>query len=88
MKLNCKKCDKAIIVGAFNRPDFIGRIVSVVDGPRLNRRRNVYYWKVDIDLDGHSGVADKHLRPLRDSDGEDETLTWAGKPEKKEKETT
>lgn len=26
-------------------------------------------------------AADKFLRPIRDNDGEDETLTWAGKPE-------
>ena len=26
-------------------------------------------------------VEDKFLRPIRDNDGEDETLTWAGKPE-------
>ncbi|WP_157839639.1 hypothetical protein [Comamonas testosteroni] len=25
---------------------------------------------------------DKYLRPIRDHGGEDETLTWAGKPEK------
>lgn len=26
-------------------------------------------------------AADKFLRPIPDNDGEDETLTWAGKPE-------
>lgn len=25
-------------------------------------------------------VQDAHLRPIRDNDGEDETMTWAGKP--------
>lgn len=25
---------------------------------------------------------DRYLRPIRDQDGDDETLTWAGKPEK------
>lgn len=25
-------------------------------------------------------VDDKYLRPIRDNDGEDQTLTWAGKP--------
>ena len=26
-------------------------------------------------------AGDHHLRPIRDQDGQDETLTWAGKPE-------
>lgn len=29
-----------------------------------------------------SSVADEHIRPIRDQDGDDETLIWAGKPEK------
>ncbi len=29
-----------------------------------------------------TGCADDALRPIRDNDGEDETLTWAGHPEK------
>lgn len=28
----------------------------------------------------HAGAFDRSLKPLRDKDGEDETLTWAGKP--------
>lgn len=27
-----------------------------------------------------AAIQDRHLRPIRDQDGEDETLTWAGKP--------
>lgn len=30
----------------------------------------------------YATVFDKYLRPIRPSEGEDETLTWAGKPEK------
>ena len=30
-------------------------------------------------------LSDAHLRPLRDSDGEDETFQWAGKPQEEVK---
>jgi hypothetical protein len=30
---------------------------------------------------GNAWVDDRELRPIRDNDGDDETLTWAGKPE-------
>lgn len=30
----------------------------------------------------YAACGDKWLRPIRDNDGEDETLRWAGKPQK------
>lgn len=38
-------------------------------------------WHVNRSIGGQTEVADFRLRPIRDNDGEDETLTWAGKPE-------
>lgn len=34
-----------------------------------------------IEWSGEVLISDKNLRPIRDQDGEDETLQWAGKPE-------
>lgn len=76
-----KAGDIAIVVGSFNKKDHIGRVVTL---------RECFFsgfykckaWKVDIDLGGPIGIAEKHLRPIRDQPGEDETLTWATVPHK------
>lgn len=101
MKLNCKPGDLAYITKS-GSPN-LGKIVTVIekfDG-RLSSTGRAYErvenaWIVEggglvipgklTPVPWHM-VQDKYLRPIRDSDGEDETLTWAGKPERKEKET-
>lgn len=54
------------------------------------------WWEIDVSLNcidanlkqkiinttGLYFAPDSHLRPLRDQDGKDETLAWAGKPKK------
>ena len=86
--MNCKPGDLAVIVRSFagnegkivrcievvQSHDFSG--LSVLGGPR---------WLIDrpvpLLLCGFTRtVADAALRPIRPNDGEDETLTWAGKP--------
>ena len=88
MKLNCKTGDLAIVVESDLGNE--GKIVQCIKfiGDIAQRDSNgnietVPMWEVDRDLDGEGGneIADYQLRPIRDSDGEDETLTWAGKPE-------
>lgn len=37
-----------------------------------------YSWSKPGD---RQAIYDRYLRPIRDNDGEDETLTWAGKPQ-------
>jgi hypothetical protein len=82
--MNCKPGDLAVVVAADN-PENIGRIVLV-----LGQAHRPGTWV--IRYHGHPGVTavgpcwepwtyDYELRPIRDNDGEDETLTWAGKPE-------
>ena len=76
MKLNCKPGDLAVIVGGVC-PQFFGHVVTVI------KRCDVYPDSWDTDppkyLDGFRlpmSIADKTLRPIRDNDGEDETLQW------------
>ena len=76
--MNCKPGDLAIIVAAASQKQHIGKIVkclSVYDGDA---------WNTDPELKGVSGRCcawyDAHLRPIRDTPGEDETLQWAPVP--------
>lgn len=76
--MNCKPGDLAVNVGGL--PHCRGRIYVVLrpyDG-HVFRRENAWW----CDWRGQEvHVCDEHLRPIRDQDGEDETLSWAGKPE-------
>lgn len=72
--MNCKPNDLAVCVNSHEYPELIGRIYRVVkplDGG----------WLTDPPqfVPGYVLPAvfhDSTLRPLRDSDGQDETLTW------------
>ncbi len=78
--MNCRPGELAFVVGG-NFHEHRGRVVSVV------RPSPVWAdsWVTNPVLRAPDGVPvdylDSHLRPIRDNDGEDETLTWAGKPE-------
>lgn len=84
MKLRCRPGDLAVLIKGQN----IGVLVDVLN---LNDDE-IGFWDViphsacrGHDRDVSAGeiclAHDSKLRPLRDSDGEDETFTWAGKPE-------
>lgn len=81
MGLNCRKGDIAIYVGV--DPMCLGRIFKCVEYFEIN---SIPGWVVDqILIDPSDGLAwpgiqDRALRPIRDQPGDDETLTWAGKP--------
>jgi hypothetical protein len=91
--MNCKKGDLAIRVSnAIHGLVPVGAIVTVVEyiGGCTNVLTGEYICDVwEIEWNGQRtglfnaplGASDAELRPIRDSDGEDETLTWAGKPE-------
>jgi hypothetical protein len=92
--MNCKPGDMAVVVNTRHNHELLGRVVDVV-GPtcigelfvarifgqevlQMDRGRFLsWVVKNGDDCWLHS---DHSLRPLRDNDGEDETLTWAGKP--------
>ncbi|AXF52864.1 MAG: hypothetical protein [Bacteriophage sp.] len=77
MKLNCKPGDLAIHINACN-PENIGAIVHVIEYAGFNNGSHEWW----TEGNGPGDIScDEHLRPIRDQDGEDETLTWAGKPE-------
>lgn len=63
-----------------------------IDGVLFDRASDGPSWVVDPPLESEFVVGavgstqcfvceDRHLRPIRDNDQQDETLTWAGKPQ-------
>jgi hypothetical protein len=80
--MNCKQGDLAVIVKVLNpkNSQIIGKIVRCIE-PVVSWD-NIAGWAVDPPLSFAIGVADENLRPIRDNDGEDETLQWSPVPTK------
>lgn len=81
--MNCKPGDLAVIVSAPKEiQNQIGKIVETVK--LLPNWEGIPCWQIKNPFRDRfgicEGIADKDLRPIRDNDGEDQTLTWAGKP--------
>lgn len=88
--MNCKPGDLAVIVRStcgnegkivrcvslFFHPGFLQPDFSIVAGPAWVVEPPVVGWCGDV----LPGVRDALLRPLRDSDGEDEVLRMVGRP--------
>lgn len=100
MNLRCKQGDIAIIVKS-DYPENLGKIVTCEEYVGTPSVHNYVgrtwatphqYWKIDqsilvsSDLIYLPYIQDSQLRPLRDSEGQDETLMWKPVP-KSEKET-
>lgn len=90
--IRCKVGDLAVVVRS--DADNLGRIVRCVRllgdfwwcDAQGGGARIAATWEIDVPLRGADGtvsreIADDQLRPLRDSDGDDEMLRIAGKPE-------
>ena len=95
MKMNCKKGDLAVIVRSDAGNE--GKIVRCLRyEPWFSQRvgeppRWIESWLIDKPLFGWAGdvthhIEDYKLRPLRDSDGEDEVLRLVGKPRNERQE--
>ena len=94
--MNCKQGDLAIFVKGKKNSGRIVKCLKFIpeDGFCSNGfPASRDGWEVDIDIaqkDSVTGIKmpsaryapDDCLRPIRDLDGEDETFTWAGKPQK------
>ena len=80
--MNCKQGDLAVIVRGSAFQKYIGHVVQCV----TLRCTDPAMWAIDRSLDGDQiawiMVPDSCLRPLRDSDGEDEMLRIKGKPQR------
>ena len=79
--MNCKPGDLAVIVVG----RLAGVVVRVTSFDPIPSPDGAVFWLYEgeaIALDGerYESLRDSVLRPIRDNDGEDETLTWAGKP--------
>lgn len=88
--MNCKQGDLAIVV--FSHCGNEGRIVRCIRMLRWDEKAELGFdpswpmWEVDTCLmdtwgDESRTAVDAYLRPIRDSEGDDETLTWVGRPE-------
>ena len=77
--MNCKPGDLAIVVSE-QSPQHTGKVVTVVRA----FDRNSWICTPWLRTTRGQPIAwcDCALRPIRDNDKEDETLTWAGKPAK------
>ena len=88
--MNCKQGDLAVVVRSVcGNEGKIVRCLRYVRGMELGIDgcwHECDIWETDTVMPGWTGalgksIADSQLRPIRDQDGEDETLTWAGKPQ-------
>jgi hypothetical protein len=91
--MNCKPGDLAVIIWTKAYPENIGALVRVVrESPNGPNPVHGFQWSCEalhpvrssrgVMQPGQEGaMPDKFLRPIRDNDGEDETLTWAAKPQ-------
>ena len=88
MKLNCKQGDLAVIVRSTVNPQTVGMIVqcvkykpSPIAGPAWEIDRSVApHVQIGMFIHAADWIRDANLRPLRDNDGTDETLTWRDVP--------
>lgn len=89
--MNCKQGDLAIITAPGLNSGRIVRCLAPLGRFLTNTSRGAhidFWWRIDISLPSFDGTDwsrecnDSVLRPIRDNPGADETLTWAGKPEK------
>lgn len=84
--MNCKPGDLAVIVKSSAGNE--GAIVKIVEFVGKVQGWGGYdRWRIDRKLKGDRGnltdtARDWNLRPIRDNDGEDETLQWAPVPVK------
>ena len=91
--MNCKQGDLAVIVESAYGHE--GKIVKCLDmyvgystyrGKRSHSPSEAIVWLIDVTLqkgdEANNLAHDLCLRPIRDQDGQDESLTWLDVPSK------
>ena len=83
--MNCKQGDLAVIVRSYAGNE--GKIVQCLEFVMFEFVQGIYpSWITAPTISDIYGrdcpVPDAHLRPIRDQDGQDETLTWLDVPSK------
>lgn len=88
MTLNCKRGDLARVIDdpEARAAGIVDKIITVTEQVRLGFYPAWLYAGQPLVCTCGCGrqieaLADALLRPIRDQDGDDETLAWAGKPE-------
>jgi hypothetical protein len=95
--MNCKPGDLAVVVSSMNGGNVgkVVTVIRLATTAEIATEMPgaIYLgaiWRTDKPLEWGNKrgercdaylAPDVRLRPIRDNDGEDETLTWAGKPE-------
>lgn len=74
--MNCKEGDLAIVVYSALDGD-VGKVCKILWGFTHDGQQA---WCVDPAPREGFGRYDAHMRPIRDNDGEDESLQWAPVP--------
>ena len=74
--MNCVKGDLAVNIFS-HVPERVGAIVKVIEPWVVD---DGYQWVIEWHGSQFRAM-DRYLRPIRNSDGDDETFAWAGKPE-------
>lgn len=89
MKLNCKPGDLAVVIKGRNAGKFCTciRLATRDEAVALGYLQGQPMWQTDTMLKDNLGgedllMFDHLLRPIRDNDGEDETLQWLEVPRK------
>lgn len=84
--MNCKQGDLAIVIKSYQGN--LGKIVRCLEYiPNFKWEglsNGAWYVEgniTNIVKKGNNYIHDSQLKPLKDNDGEDESFTWAGKPE-------
>ena len=90
--MNCKQGDLAIIVRSFaGNEGKIVRCLKFIPSMKWRQKNGPPLvfdsWETDFTTAGwggdvHNKIQDRQLRPIRPTDGEDEMLRIAGKPER------
>lgn len=93
MKLNCKPGDLAVIFKGMRNVGRLVECLALTEAPSESSYLGSLGWAVRT-LDGEpirwtfsyfgEFAPDDHLKPIRDNDGEDETLQWLEVPRKVE----
>jgi hypothetical protein len=85
--MNCKKGDLAVYVSSqCGNEGKIVRIIKFIGQPDEGCVSANDVWRIDHEVQWKwnrmACARDANLRPIRDSDGQDETLTWKTVPSK------
>ncbi len=98
--MRCKPGDLAVMCGSITTPENVGIFLRVTELDPFDRmwrfedasrpvqfyigKKKCECFRSSAEAGGNAWIPDRELRPIRPGDGADETLVWAGRPERVE----